>query len=140
MLSIRLILDLDHVAALPSDHAVLVAMCGRDLVHGRGQLAQPQLIFVTPHISLQTDATAPDRDRGRGLGDGLIAPQLADGVLHVAMQVAEPKAAQLVRIGVLGSAVYHRSYFLRGQGHLILSVIEVAPHPGFLRFFLSRHG
>ena len=85
MLSIRLILDLHHVAAFSSDHAVLVAMCSRDLVHSRGQLAQTELVFVTPHISLQTDAAAPDRDRGRGLGDGLVASHLADGVLHVAM-------------------------------------------------------
>ena len=140
MLTIRLILDLHQVAALPSDHAALVAMCCRDLVHGRGKLAQSELVFVTSRISLQTDAAAPDRDRGRGLRDSLVAPHLADGVLHVAMQVAETKAAQLVRIGVLGRAVYHRPDFLRGQGHLLLGIKEVAPHPGFLRFFLRRHG
>ena len=140
MLPIRLILDLHHVAAFPCDHAVLVAMRSRDLVYGRGQLAQSELVFVAPQISLQADAAAPNRDRGRGLGDSLVAPHLADGVLHVAMQVAETKAAQLVRIGVLGRAVHHRPYFLRRQGHLLLSVIEVAPHPCFLRFFLCCHG
>ena len=132
MLSIRLILNLHHVTAFSSDHAVLVALCSRDLVHSRGKLAQIKLVFITPHISLQTDAAAPDRDRGRGLGDGLVAPHLADGVLHVAVQVAETQAAQLVRIGVLGRAVHHRSYFLRGKSHLLLSVVEAAPNPSFL--------
>ena len=88
------VFQLHHVAALASDHTILLAMRCRDLVDSRSQLTQSELVFVCPRVPLQANATALVRDGRSRISNSLVTSHLTDSILHVPRKVAQ--AAELI--------------------------------------------